>query len=58
MAFSCSKKHREEQRRLAEKASDMDFERLMQGNADAEIYDSEADDEAERLEIAIEWEKH
>ncbi len=30
----------------------------MQANKDVEIYDSNADDEADRLEIAIEWEKN
>ncbi len=54
-----SKKHCEEKRQLAHKASDtLDFERLMQANEDVEIYDSDMDDEVDWLEIAIEWEKN
>ncbi len=59
MGFSHSKKHHEEKGQLEYKASDMlDFDRLMQANDNAEVYDSDADDEADRLEIAIDWEKN
>ncbi len=59
MGFSHSKKHREEKRQLACKVSEQtDFEQLMQANEDAEIYDSDVDNEADQLEIAINWEKN
>ncbi len=43
---------------MAETSDTMEFEWVMQANADADIYDSDTDDEAEQLECAIEWEKH
>ncbi len=58
LGFSWSKKCPEEQRALAEMSETTEFEWVMQANADADIYDSDADDEAETLECAIEWEKH
>ncbi len=59
LGFSHSKKHHEEKRQLQYKASDiLDFDRLMQANKDVEIYDSDADDEADQLEIAIDREKN
>ncbi len=43
---------------MVEKSDTMEFDRVMQANTDADIYNSDADDEAENLECAIEWEKH
>ncbi len=43
---------------MEEKASNTAFDRVMQANADVDIYNSDADDEAESLEIATEQEKH
>ncbi len=58
LVFLQSKKRCEEQRALAETSETTEFEWVMQANTDADIYDSDADDEVEQLECAIEWEKH
>ncbi len=55
--YSQSEKHREEQRALEDKGDMTEFEKVMQVNKDADIYDSAADDEVEHLEIDIDQEK-
>ncbi len=57
MGYSQSKM-RLQQRRASEDQSGMsEFEKLCQKNQDDDIYDSEADDEAEKLEGALDKEK-
>ncbi len=57
MGYSWSKM-RLQQRRASEDQSGMsEFEKLCQKNQDEYIYDSEADDEAEKLESALDKEK-
>ncbi len=55
--YSQSKKHLEQQRASEDRSSMTEFEKVMQANQDADIYDSEADDEAEEVEHAIDKEK-
>ncbi len=58
MGFSCSKKHLDEKRQLAfESSGETPFDRVLQANKDVKLYDTDADDEAERLDIEIAWEK-
>ncbi len=58
MGFSCSKRRLDEERQLAFKSSNgTSFDQVLQAAEDAKLYDSDADDEAEQLDVEIEWEK-
>ncbi len=50
-------KHREQQRASEYHSSMTEFDKVMLANQDADTYDSQADDESEELEHAIEKEK-
>ncbi len=57
LGFSCSKKHLEEQRQLAFLSSGVQpFDEVLQVAEDVKVYDSDADDEADQLDIKIERE--
>ncbi len=57
MGYSQSKMRRRQQRALEDQSAMSDFEKLYQTNHNTDIYDSEADDEAEELEHNIDKEK-
>ncbi len=55
--YSQSKMHLQQQRASEDQSKMTDFEKLYHTNQDADIYDSEADDEAEGLECDLNKEK-
>ncbi len=57
MGYSRCKKSHEEQRASEDQSGMAEFDKVMQANQDADVYDSMADDEAEELEHDIEKEK-
>ncbi len=59
LGFLCSKKHLEEQRQLAFVSSGAQpFNEVLQAAEDVKVHDTTADDEADQLDIEIEWERN
>ncbi len=58
MGYSWSKMHLRQRRAVEDQSDMLDFNKLLQKSQDDDTYDSEADNEAEKLESAIDREKH